>query len=145
MEEDKSRSAFLTVESLLSLLSMVCLPSRWREWILYARFRSRCWHYNDVGDGHSCCQWRCQNWFCFWKERYVLLTIILINCVYLSFLIDVGLVPEACSSYILPRIVGISKAMELTLTGRVFLAKEEPLLFSHIVPKGIPCWWYIIY
>jgi enoyl-CoA hydratase/carnithine racemase len=31
-----------------------------------------------------------------------------------------GIVPEACSSYFLPRIVGISKATEWVFTGRVF-------------------------
>lgn len=35
-----------------------------------------------------------------------------------------GIVPEACSSWFLPRIVGISKAMEWVSTGRVFDAKE---------------------
>jgi enoyl-CoA hydratase/carnithine racemase len=35
-----------------------------------------------------------------------------------------GIVPEACSSWFLPRIVGISQAMEWTLTGRVFPAQE---------------------
>src|SRR6185436_10355418 len=35
-----------------------------------------------------------------------------------------GIVPEACSSWFLPRIVGISKAMEWCYTGRVFDAKE---------------------
>jgi enoyl-CoA hydratase/carnithine racemase len=35
-----------------------------------------------------------------------------------------GIVPEACSSWFLPRIVGISKATELVLTGRVFDARE---------------------
>lgn len=44
-----------------------------------------------------------------------------------------GIVPEACSSFILPRIVGISKACELVYTGRVFCPKDEPLLFNHIV------------
>ena len=34
-----------------------------------------------------------------------------------------GVVPEACSSWFLPRIVGISKAAELVLTGRVFRAR----------------------
>jgi len=47
-----------------------------------------------------------------------------------------GIVPEACSSYILPRIVGISKASELVYTGRVFLSKEEPSLFNYIVPSS---------
>ena len=35
-----------------------------------------------------------------------------------------GIVPEACSSWFLPRIVGIGQAMEWTLTGRVFDAAE---------------------
>jgi enoyl-CoA hydratase/carnithine racemase len=35
-----------------------------------------------------------------------------------------GIVPEACSSWFLPRIVGISQAMEWVATGRVFDAGE---------------------
>jgi enoyl-CoA hydratase/carnithine racemase len=35
-----------------------------------------------------------------------------------------GIVPEACSSWFLPRLVGISQAMEWTATGRVFTAEE---------------------
>jgi enoyl-CoA hydratase/carnithine racemase len=35
-----------------------------------------------------------------------------------------GIVPEACSSYFLPRIVGISQALEWTYSGRVFGAEE---------------------
>jgi len=35
-----------------------------------------------------------------------------------------GIVPEACSSWFLPRVVGISRAMEWVATGRVFPAKE---------------------
>jgi enoyl-CoA hydratase/carnithine racemase len=35
-----------------------------------------------------------------------------------------GIVPEACSSWFLPRIVGISQAMEWVATGRVFPATE---------------------
>ncbi|MCC6267610.1 MAG: crotonase/enoyl-CoA hydratase family protein [Dehalococcoidia bacterium] len=35
-----------------------------------------------------------------------------------------GIVPEACSSWFLPRIVGISQAMEWVSTGRVFDASE---------------------
>jgi enoyl-CoA hydratase/carnithine racemase len=35
-----------------------------------------------------------------------------------------GIVPEACSSWFLPRIVGISQAMEWVATGRVFAAEE---------------------
>jgi enoyl-CoA hydratase/carnithine racemase len=48
-----------------------------------------------------------------------------------------GVVPEACSSWFLPRIVGISKAAELVYTGRVFRAAEEDAsgLFSYVVPR----------
>lgn len=35
-----------------------------------------------------------------------------------------GIVPEACSSYFLPRVVGISQALEWTYSGRVFDASE---------------------
>src|SRR5437868_9836690 len=35
-----------------------------------------------------------------------------------------GIVPEACSSWFLPRLVGISRAMEWTATGRIFSAQE---------------------
>ena len=35
-----------------------------------------------------------------------------------------GIVPEACSSWFLPRLVGISQAMEWVSTGRVFSAQE---------------------
>jgi enoyl-CoA hydratase/carnithine racemase len=35
-----------------------------------------------------------------------------------------GIVPEACSSWFLPRLVGISRAMEWVATGRVFPAQE---------------------
>ena len=35
-----------------------------------------------------------------------------------------GIVPEACSSWFLPRVVGISRAMEWVATGRVFPAQE---------------------
>ena len=49
-----------------------------------------------------------------------------------------GIVPEACSSYFLPRIVGVGKALEWCTTGRVFLAKTEASsgLFNHIVPAS---------
>lgn len=48
-----------------------------------------------------------------------------------------GILPEACSSWFLPRIVGISKAAELVYTGRVFRAKEEAGsgLFNYVVPR----------
>jgi enoyl-CoA hydratase/carnithine racemase len=35
-----------------------------------------------------------------------------------------GIVPEACSSWFLPRLVGVSQAMEWVATGRVFSADE---------------------
>jgi enoyl-CoA hydratase/carnithine racemase len=35
-----------------------------------------------------------------------------------------GIIPEACSSYFLPRIVGISKALEWCYTARVFKSEE---------------------
>ncbi|MCA9502364.1 MAG: enoyl-CoA hydratase/isomerase family protein [Myxococcales bacterium] len=35
-----------------------------------------------------------------------------------------GIVPEACSSWFLPRVVGISQAMQWVATGRVFDARE---------------------
>ncbi|MFT4719295.1 MAG: enoyl-CoA hydratase/carnithine racemase [Candidatus Azotimanducaceae bacterium] len=35
-----------------------------------------------------------------------------------------GIVPEACSSWFLPRLVGISQALEWTYTGRIFGAEE---------------------
>lgn len=47
-----------------------------------------------------------------------------------------GIVPEACSSWFLPRVVGIAKALEWTYTGRVFPAQEalEGGLVSKILP-----------
>ena len=46
-----------------------------------------------------------------------------------------GIVPEACSSWFLPRVVGISRAMEWVATGRVFPAAEalEGGLVSRVV------------
>jgi enoyl-CoA hydratase/carnithine racemase len=35
-----------------------------------------------------------------------------------------GIIPEACSSWFLPRVVGISRAVEWVATGRVFSAQE---------------------
>jgi enoyl-CoA hydratase/carnithine racemase len=48
-----------------------------------------------------------------------------------------GVVPEACSSWFLPRIVGISRATELVYTGRVFSASDEPPggLFNYVLPS----------
>jgi enoyl-CoA hydratase/carnithine racemase len=51
-----------------------------------------------------------------------------------------GIVPEACSSWFLPRVVGISKAAEWVYTGRVFGAQEalEAGLVSQVVaPEGL--------
>lgn len=49
-----------------------------------------------------------------------------------------GVIPEACSTWFLPRIVGISKAAELMYTGRVFRAVDEANsgLFSAVVPRA---------
>ncbi len=49
-----------------------------------------------------------------------------------------GLVPEACSSWFLPRLVGISRALEWTYTGRVFDAAEalEGGLVRSVHPPG---------
>jgi enoyl-CoA hydratase/carnithine racemase len=49
-----------------------------------------------------------------------------------------GIVPEACSSWFLPRVVGISRAMEWVATGRVFTAQEalEAGLVRSLHPKG---------
>jgi len=47
-----------------------------------------------------------------------------------------GIVPEAASSWFLPRIVGLSRAMEWVVTGRVFGPEEalEAGLVSRVVP-----------
>ncbi len=49
-----------------------------------------------------------------------------------------GIIPEACSSWFLPRVVGISRAMEWVATGRVFSAKEglEGGLLRSLHPQG---------
>ncbi|MEA2374021.1 MAG: hypothetical protein QOD53_484 [Thermoleophilaceae bacterium] len=49
-----------------------------------------------------------------------------------------GIVPEACSSWFLPRVVGISRAVEWAATGRVFSAAEahEAGLVRSLHPKG---------
>jgi enoyl-CoA hydratase/carnithine racemase len=49
-----------------------------------------------------------------------------------------GIVPEACSSWFLPRVVGISRAMEWVATGRVFSAHEalEGGLVRSVHPAG---------
>lgn len=47
-----------------------------------------------------------------------------------------GLTVEAAASFFLPRLVGHGKASELCLTGRTFRAKEEPSLFTAVVPAG---------
>jgi enoyl-CoA hydratase/carnithine racemase len=47
-----------------------------------------------------------------------------------------GIVPEACSSWFLPRVVGISQAMEWVATGRVFSAAEA--LAGRLVSRVVP-------
>jgi enoyl-CoA hydratase/carnithine racemase len=49
-----------------------------------------------------------------------------------------GIVPEACSSWFLPRVVGISRAIEWVATGRVFGAQEalEAGLVRSLHPAG---------
>jgi enoyl-CoA hydratase/carnithine racemase len=48
-----------------------------------------------------------------------------------------GIIPEACSSWFLPRVVGINRAMEWVATGRVFSAQEalEGGLVRSLHPK----------
>lgn len=48
-----------------------------------------------------------------------------------------GIVPDACCTWFLPRIVGISRAAEWTLTGRVFSAREalQNGLVSRVEPQ----------
>jgi len=56
-----------------------------------------------------------------------------------------GLVPEACSSWFLPRLVGISAALDWVLTGRVFAAAEalsaglvrEVVAGDRLMPRAI--------
>jgi len=54
-----------------------------------------------------------------------------------------GIVPEACSSWFLPRIVGISRAAEWAYTGRVFPAEEAlaaGLVSRVVAPEELlPC------
>ena len=47
-----------------------------------------------------------------------------------------GIVLEACSSWFLPRLVGMAKACELALTGRIFTPAQEAGsgLFNHVLP-----------
>jgi enoyl-CoA hydratase/carnithine racemase len=49
-----------------------------------------------------------------------------------------GITPEACSSWFLPRIVGISRAMEWVATGRIFPAQEalDAGLVRSVHPAG---------
>ena len=47
-----------------------------------------------------------------------------------------GITPEACSSWFLPRVVGISRALEWSMTGRIFPASEalEGGLVRQVLP-----------
>jgi enoyl-CoA hydratase/carnithine racemase len=47
-----------------------------------------------------------------------------------------GIVPEACSSWFLPKVVGISQALEWCFSGRVFDAKEA--LAGRLVKEIVP-------
>jgi len=47
-----------------------------------------------------------------------------------------GIVPEACSSWFLPHVVGISQAMEWVATGRIFSAEEA--LAGRLVSRVVP-------
>jgi enoyl-CoA hydratase/carnithine racemase len=47
-----------------------------------------------------------------------------------------GVVPEACSSWFLPRVVGISTALEWMLSGRVFPAEEA--VAAGLVREAVP-------
>jgi enoyl-CoA hydratase/carnithine racemase len=49
-----------------------------------------------------------------------------------------GITPEACSSWYLPRVVGISRALEWSMTGRIFPASEalEGGLVRQILPAA---------
>ena len=55
-----------------------------------------------------------------------------------------GIVPEACSSYFLPRVVGISQALEWCYSGKVFNAQEayegglirKPLAPEELLPRA---------
>src|SRR5246500_5430486 len=47
-----------------------------------------------------------------------------------------GIVPEACSSWFLPRIVGIAQALEWTYSGRLFQAHEA--LAGRLVSRVVP-------
>ncbi len=49
-----------------------------------------------------------------------------------------GIAPEACSSYFLPRLVGMGKATEWVYSGRVFPAADEAHsgLFNYVLPAA---------
>ena len=49
-----------------------------------------------------------------------------------------GIVPEASSTWLLPRLIGVSRAMELLLTGRIFSGTEaaEMGLVSRALPAA---------
>ncbi len=47
-----------------------------------------------------------------------------------------GIVPEACSSWFLPRVVGINQAAEWVYTGRIFSAQEA--LAARLVSRVVP-------
>lgn len=54
--------------------------------------------------------------------------------------VRLGIINEACSSYFLPRIVGVTKALEWLMSGRTFMAQEglEGGLFTKVVePENV--------
>ena len=53
--------------------------------------------------------------------------------------VPIGAMPEAGSTYFLPRLIGMSNALDLALTGRTFKAKEakELGLISQVVPGAM--------
>lgn len=55
-----------------------------------------------------------------------------------------GIVPEGSSSYFLPKLVGVGRAMEWVMTGRVFPAPEAEGsgLYNYLLPEvsRLPAW-----
>jgi 2-(1,2-epoxy-1,2-dihydrophenyl)acetyl-CoA isomerase len=60
------------------------------------------------------------------------------SAIFMQAFVNVGLVPDAGSTFMLPRLVGISRAMELAMTGRKVPAAEalQIGLVNRVVPDG---------
>jgi len=58
------------------------------------------------------------------------------NASFVQAFVNVGLIPDSGSSFFLPRLVGLGRALELALTGRVVSAEEAERLgiFNRVVP-----------